>query len=148
MMARGQKLKRARKRVKRKAPVRKRKYQRLEIAAKQEFPKKQVHVTVRRKVLDRAPEEYAFVLDDGRRLHSLFELIDELETMNEETFRRFVNHSKNDFAAWVSDVFEADDVAEEIRGFDERVATQRALMKAIIRELRWLLPEEEQELVI
>ena len=99
-------------------------------------PKKAVKITVFSKVLGKAPEKHSFVLHDGRKLRTVYELIDELETMNNDVFKNYVNESKHDFANWLGDVFEAKDLSEEIRKTQNKLDNQRAIMKHLIRELR------------
>ena len=99
-------------------------------------PKKAVKITVFSKVLGKAPEKYSFVLHDGRKLRTVYELIDELETMNNDVFKNYVNESKHDFANWLGDVFEAKALSEEIRKTQNKLDNQRAIMKHLIRELR------------
>ncbi len=67
--------------------------------------KRQVYVKVKTKLLGEAPQEYEFYLNDGRRLGSVFELVDALETMSDEIFREHVTEAKNDFSSWIKDVF-------------------------------------------
>ncbi len=98
--------------------------------------KPKVKVTVFSKVLGKAPEKHSFVLHDGRKLRTVYELIDELETMNDDVFRDYVNEFKHDFANWIGDVFEAKDLSEEIRKTQNRIDNQRAIMKHLIRDLR------------
>ena len=99
-------------------------------------PKKAVKITVFSKVLGKAPEKHSFVLHDGRKLRTVYELIDELETMNNDVFKNYVNESKHDFANWLGDVFEAKALSEEIRKTQNKLDNQRAIMKHLIRELR------------
>lgn len=103
-------------------------------------PKTTVEVTIKRKVLGEAPEEHHFVLEEGKKLKNLYELIDELETMTEETFKKHVNEFKNDFATWIKDIFEANDLSDELRSIQDRMETQKAIMKHIIRDLREMAP--------
>ncbi len=86
------------------------------------------------------------MLHDGRKLKSVYELIDELETMSEETFKHHVNHVKNDFATWLSDVFDETALADEIREIPERIDTQRALMKRLMKELSSLEPPHKHKI--
>ena len=103
-------------------------------------PSSRVEVTVSSKAVGEAPEQYHFVLHDGRRLRSLYELVDELETMSDETFRAYVNEHKNDFASWTRDVFDEKHLAEEITKMQHRVDMQRAILKHLVRELRKVAP--------
>ena len=90
------------------------------------------------KTLGKAPEEKTFVLKDGRKLRTLYELIDELETMNDDLFRDYVNDSKNDFANWIEGVFNDKPLANELRLIKNRIDTQRAVLKHVVRELQSL----------
>ncbi|MEM2915997.1 MAG: hypothetical protein QXT19_01405 [Candidatus Woesearchaeota archaeon] len=108
-------------------------------------PTTRLEVFYRKKEFGKAPVEKHFVLQDGRKIESLFQLIDELETMAEETFKSHVNEWKNDFANWIRDVFEAPSLAEEIQKIRDRIETQRAIMKHLLREVAQLASKEHRE---
>ncbi len=93
-------------------------------------------ITVRKKVLGEAPQEYHFVLMDGRRLKSIYDLIDSLEDMAEDTFRHHVNDLKNDFSTWIKDIFEEHGLADELRKIQDKLETQRSLLNHMVKELR------------
>ncbi|MBW2969799.1 hypothetical protein KY309_01705 [Candidatus Woesearchaeota archaeon] len=97
--------------------------------------KPRIKVTIIKKTLGKAPEKYSFYLEDGRKIRSVYELIDELETMTEETFKHYVTETHNHFANWINDVFGEKTLAEEIRHIHHRIDTQRALLKHLVREL-------------
>ena len=101
-------------------------------------PKAEAIITIRSKSLGQAPEEKTFVLKGGRKLASLYELIDELETMNDDLFNQHVDDMKNDFASWIRDVFENRPLADEIHKMHDRFDTQRAILKHIVRDLKQL----------
>ena len=104
--------------------------------AKKKTPAKpKVEVTIKRKITGRAPEEYHFVLQDGRKLESVYELIDELETMHEDLWKHHVNEMKNDFANWIEHVFEDKNLAEDLREMEHKMDAQRALLKELVRAL-------------
>ena len=107
-------------------------------AAIKSNPKKQlqrVEVIIRKKVLGEAPEEHHFVVADGRKLKNIIELADALETMSEEIFRHHVNEAKNDFSAWVKDVFYDHSLAEDISRVKNRLETQIAILRRLVKEL-------------
>lgn len=108
-------------------------------------PKMHAEVHVYKKELGRAPLEKSFVLHDGRKLRTLYELIDELEGMADDTFHAFVNEWKNDFANWTQDVFEAHDLANDLRRIEDKFGTQRAILKHFTRELQKLVPPAEHK---
>ncbi len=107
-------------------------------------PKARLEVFYRKKEFGKAPVEKHFVLQDGRKLESLFQLIDELETMSEDVFRHHVNELRNDFANWVRDVFELPSLAEEMQRIRDRIETQRAVMKHILREVAHIASKEHR----
>lgn len=74
--------------------------------------------------------EHGFVLN-GTTLTNLYELIDALETMSDETFRTHVNAAKNDFAQWVQDVFSEHALAYQLR----RCATPQAHAQTIVNHI-------------
>ena len=93
-----------------------------------------VEVNIVTKALGKAPEQYHFVLHDGRKLKSLYELVDELETMSEDAFKEYVGDFRNDFANWTRDVFQAPDLAEELARLRNKFETQKAVMKHLLRD--------------
>ncbi len=107
------------------------------LAHKRQHAEATVHVY--KKEFGKAPEEKFFHLHDGRKLQTLFELVDELETLGDEAFREYVNWERNDFANWINDVFELPTLAEELRHVDSRHDTQRTILKHFARELKKLV---------
>ncbi len=97
--------------------------------------KPKIKVTIVKKVLGKAPEKYSFSLHDGRKLRSVYELIDELETMTDETFKQYVTDAENHFANWIEHVFSEKDFANELRHAHNRIDAQRALLKKLVKEL-------------
>ncbi len=110
--------------------------------SKKAKPHSRVEVVFRRKEFGKAPVEQHFVLHDGRKIESLFQLVDELETMSEETFRSFANEVKNDFANWIRDVFHAPSLADELQRVRNRMEAQRAIMKHLLRDIVTLASKE------
>src|SRR5574341_2453368 len=102
---------------------------------KKKVVKPAVKITIAKKILGRTPEKYSFYLHDGRKLHTIYELIDELETMSEENFRHFVTDTENHFANWIEHVFSEKHLADELRHVKNRIDTQRAILKHLVREL-------------
>ena len=94
-----------------------------------------VEVIIRKKVLGEAPEEHHFVVADGKKLKNIIELADALETMSEEIFRHHVNEAKNDFSNWVKDVFYDHSLAEDIARAKNRLETQIAILRRLVKEL-------------
>lgn len=107
------------------------------INSKQSYkkPLQTVEVIIRKKILGEAPEEHHFVVADGRKLKNIIELADALETMSEEIFRHHVNEAKNDFSAWVKEVFYDHSLAEDIGRAKNRIETQVAILRRLVKEL-------------
>ena len=100
--------------------------------------KPKVEVIIKQRLFGEAPEEHHFYLQDGRKLKSVYELMDSLIDMGEDTFRQHVNEFKNDFATWVKDVFKEEDIAKEIATVNNKVEMQRVLLKKIFDEVEKL----------
>lgn len=98
-------------------------------------PLQSVEVIIRKKILGEAPVEHHFVVADGRKLKNVMELADALETMTEEIFRHHSNEFRNDFAAWVKDVFYDHSLAEDISRAKNRLETQIAVLRRLVKEL-------------
>ena len=94
-----------------------------------------VEVIIRKKVLGEAPVEHHFVVADGRKLKNIIELADALETMSEEIFRHHANEFKNDFSNWVKDVFYDHSLAEDISRAKNRLETQIAILRRLVKEM-------------
>ena len=98
-------------------------------------PLQSVEVIIRKKVLGEAPVEQHFVVADGRKLRNIIELADALETMSEEIFRHHANEFKNDFSNWIKDVFYDHSLAEDISRAKNRLETQIAILRRLVKEL-------------
>jgi len=61
------------------------------------------------------PEHY-FILQDGRSIKNLEELIAVLKTIDQKLFEYHVTDSKNDFSNWIRYVFKSKRLAENIEG--------------------------------
>ena len=106
----------------------------------QKMPER-VEVHFVKKSLGKAPEEHHFVLHDGRKLKSLYELVDELETMSEDAFKDYVTEFKNDFANWTKDVFHTPELADELYKIKNKFDAQKAVMKHILRDVQSLVQQ-------
>ena len=98
-------------------------------------PAQTIEVIIKKKILGEAPEEHHFVVADGKKLKNIMELADALETMSEEIFRHHANDFKNDFSAWVKDVFYDHSLAEDISRAKNRLETQIAILRRLVKEL-------------
>lgn len=98
-------------------------------------PKETVEIVIRKKILGEAPVEKHFVVSDGKKLKNVKDLIDSLETMNDDTFRYHANEFKNDFATWLRDVFSHENLARDMEMVKHRLEAQRVLMKKLMDEI-------------
>ncbi|MFH2020624.1 MAG: Ig-like domain-containing protein [archaeon] len=57
-----------------------------------------------------------FILNDGRHIKSILELLILLQDMQPDVFRCHINQDKNDFASWINDVFRETVLSMELRG--------------------------------
>jgi len=94
--------------------------------------KRKVYVKIKTQILGEAPQEFEFYLSDGRKLKSVYELVDALESMSDDMFRMHVSEEKNDFSSWIKDVFKATDIAKEIEHIQDRIEMQKKLMRRLI----------------
>ena len=69
--------------------------------------------------IDIKPEE-CFRLSNGRILKNLYELMNALESMDDDTFRYHVNKNKNDFENWIRYVFKDGELANLISNSQTR----------------------------
>ena len=98
-------------------------------------PLQSIEVIIKKKMLGEAPVEHHFVVADGKKLKNIIELADALETMSEEIFRHHANEFKNDFSSWVKDVFYDHSLAEDISRAGNRLETQIAILRRLVKEL-------------
>jgi len=85
--------------------------------------------------LKAAPEEYAFVTLDGKRLRTILELAHELDDMADHVFAHHVNSQKNDFANWVRDVFAEEALAQQIAQATDKHHTHIVVLRHIVEKL-------------
>lgn len=79
-----------------------------------EIPQEVIQSSYSRKFSQDIPSEYAFVLNDGRKLKNLNELVLALQDMSENIFSHHVNENKNDFANWIRDVIKEQELANAV----------------------------------
>lgn len=99
-------------------------------------PKTILRVKVSSKILGEAPIEHEFVLGDGRRLKTIYELVDALGSMHEDLFKEHVSAEKNDFCNWLRDVFDERKFAKDMHKIQDKIKLQRHLMKRVVDAAR------------
>lgn len=65
-------------------------------------------------LLDDVPADKLFHTVDGKHLKNLYELLDYLSKCSHEHFVYHVNDRKNDFATWVRDVIQDNELANSL----------------------------------
>ena len=80
-----------------------------------------------------APEFY-FRLFDGRQLKSVSELLTALKDMSDYVFYHHVNAERNDFSAWIRDIFWDYRIAHKVQQARTRQELISVLEKELIRE--------------
>jgi len=103
---------------------------------KKKAAKPMMKICIKRKILGQAPQEQCFILQDGRKMRTVYHLIDELETMPNAIFKDHVNEFKNDFANWIDHVFHDKSLADEMREAETKMEMQLTLLKELVRELK------------
>lgn len=77
-----------------------------------------------------------FYLNDGKMVKNLFELTDALEKMANEIFAHHVTDVRNDFADWIHDVFQEEDLAEDLRREKDQKDHHYVVLKFIVKNLK------------
>ncbi len=86
-------------------------------------------------LLRKLEPEYYFYLSDGRPVKSLLELADALEEMDDNVFSHHVSLHNDDFAKWVSEVFNEDELAIKLGQSKSRQKHQLIILKHLVRRL-------------
>mgnify|MGYP006287830323 CR=1 FL=1 len=89
-------------------------------------------------VLDTLPQQTEsaanpFYFSNGKELTTLEELAYYLRFVKEETFRKHVHDSTNDFALWIEHSLHLDDLARQVRTIDNQFTMSKLIMEYIHR---------------
>ena len=76
---------------------------------------RKVEKAQQKQVVKDVPAENYFYMCNGKVLRNLKELRDELNSMDEGSFRYHVNEQKNDFANWINDIMKDEELANEMK---------------------------------
>ncbi len=77
------------------------------------------------------PDLY-FVLADGKPIKNLLELVDALDDISDDTFMSHVNECKNDFSAWISNVFGEHELAKLVGKLKTRQTIQICVLRHLV----------------
>ncbi|MFP4400411.1 MAG: ABC transporter permease [Candidatus Woesearchaeota archaeon] len=76
------------------------------------------------------PHQY-FVLSSGNIVKSYKDLVDMLDSMDDDTFNYHVGKDKNDFYLWIKNVLKVDEIADKIEKVQDRKQMLKILKKYI-----------------
>lgn len=79
-----------------------------------------------------SPEKY-FTACNGLVIKNIKELAMVMDELSEQDFNHHVNAEKNDFSAWIRNVFEQDSLSQSLESMQDRRDMQIALFKHIIK---------------
>jgi hypothetical protein len=67
-----------------------------------------------KKLLEKAPAEYVFWCHDGSVFTDIYDLLEGLKTMSDETFAYHSNLEKHDFSNWIRDIIQDGELADAL----------------------------------
>ncbi len=67
-----------------------------------------------KKLLAKVPAEYVFWCHDGSVYTDIYDLLEGLQTMSDETFAYHSNLEKHDFSNWIRDIIEDAELADAL----------------------------------
>lgn len=71
-------------------------------------------------VFEKGAGENAFWLSDGRKIDTIKQLYNMVDKIDDAVFGHHVNHSRNDFSAWIKAVFHEEELAEKISKLSDK----------------------------
>ncbi len=83
------------------------------------------------KYLGSCNPEHSFWVSDGQVFNNYSELSAGLKRMHKDTFSQHVNADKNDFHAWVKDVFGDARLARQLKAATTKTSMQRTVQSRI-----------------
>ncbi len=78
-----------------------------------------------------APDEKMFIFWNGEKARNIFDLTEVIEKISEQEFYSYVNDWKNDFAKWISDVFNDSSLAVKLGKEKSRQGNLRVLKEVM-----------------
>jgi len=69
----------------------------------------------------------AFVLQNGEKINTIKHLYVFLDRMDDSVFTHHVNDAKNDFAAWINDIFDQKKLAEDLQAIKTKKKMKKVL---------------------
>ena len=90
----------------------------------------------RKSILAQCNDEHTFVLKNGQKLSSLFDLADSLESMESDVFAHHVNESRNDFSTWIKDIYQENGLADQVGQKRDKKEMQLDILKALVSQIK------------
>lgn len=103
--------------------------------AKKRAVKPKIEVIIKKQALGEAPEEYSFILADGKKLKNLFDLASALNKMTDDVFAEHVTKGRNDFSTWINDIFKMPDLAKEVSAMKNKMEAELCVLRKLVKEL-------------
>ncbi len=88
------------------------------------------------KILGDAPQENCFILCNGRPVKNVQELADALGELGDYAFNHHVTPDKNDFATWVRNIFQDEELASQLANSNELHNTRIIMYKHLVNKLK------------
>ena len=83
------------------------------------------------KLLAKVPQEYVFWCHDGGVFTDIYDLVEGLKTMSDETFAYHSNLEKHDFSNWIRDMMEDGELADALAAAADRTEAVTCILTRI-----------------
>jgi hypothetical protein len=83
------------------------------------------------KLLAKVPQEYAFWCHDGGVFTDIYDLVEGLKAMSDETFAYHSNLEKHDFSNWIRDIMEDGELADALAAAADRTEAVTCIIARI-----------------
>lgn len=93
------------------------------------------------KLFDNVHSDNYFFLENGRILRNIYELVNALSSMEDQTFSHHVNNERNDFSSWVLHVFDDKNLANKL----QKCKTKDDMVSAINKRIFKLEKQTKQQ---
>lgn len=94
-------------------------------------PTLQKKSTKSKKLLEKVPAEYVFWCRDGSVFTDIYDLLEGLERMSDETFAYHSNLEKHDFSNWIRDIMEDGELADALAAAADRTEAVTCIIARI-----------------
>lgn len=90
----------------------------------------------RKKLFINAEPEFYFRVIDGSEIKSLPGLAEALGSMSDDSFYYHVSEHKNDFSSWIRDVFNENELAENVGKAKDKPETELHVLRFMMNRLK------------